>query len=265
MFKIISLAILSSGLIASTAVADTSIFAQSTHEGVSESGVVYIQNGKAGFTQKQAQGLEGFFDSQRKTLVVFDHEKKTYMEITEAYGKQMADTMGAMTRMLESVTAGMTAEQRQAMTGVMGRMIPQTPPPESKQKQYSVRDSGQSREVNSIQCTVKAVYKGQSKEADVCIASPSATTISNADYQTLKQLSQFGANLAESLPFAKDYAGTSALLEETRGIPVEVNAKDYTVQVQKITQSVPAKLFKIPAGYQKTDPMSQLGSLLNHQ
>lgn len=258
MFKIIPSVALLSLLNVSAVIADTSIFAKSTHEGSSESGVIYIQGNKVGFVKESEQGLQGFFDSQRKAVMVFDHEQKTYMEITEAFGKQMADTMGAMSKMLESATANMTPEQRQAVAGMMGGMMPQTPSV-TAQVQYSLRDSGQSRDVNGIKCSVKAVYKGESKEGDACLASLSAAAIDAADYQTLKQLSQFGSSLAESLPFAKEYAGSASLFEQNKGFPVEINSRTYNMQVQKISQTVPANVFNIPAGYQKTDPMRQLG------
>ncbi len=258
MFKILSSAVLLSLLQAAPVIADTSIFAKSVHDGSSEAGVIYIQAGKVGFVKESEQGLQGFFDSQRKTVVVFDHEKKTYMEITEAFGQQMADTMGAMSKMLGNATANMTPEQRQAVAGMMGGMMPETPSV-AAQAQYSLRDSGQSGAVNGIKCSINVIYKGKSKEGDVCLASLSAATIDASDYQTLKQLSQFGSSLAGSLPFAKEYAGSAGLFEQSKGLPVEINSSKYNMQVQKISQTVPANVFNIPAGYQKTDPMGQLG------
>jgi hypothetical protein len=250
-------------------------FSTDTGDGA-EPNTVMVSQGKVRMESVTPQGKSVMiFDDSQKHFISFNEQEKKYMVMDHNSIKAQVKMMQEMkkqwqARMKEQMEK-MSPEQRQQMEQQMDKMgmgrsqpgqpgQPGQPPATPKLK---ITKTNRTENVSGVRCTVYESFRGSERMGDACIASPEALKLSKNDYQTLKGMFAFQRNMqkqfatASGRPTAQDERG---MFDNVEGLAVKItDNRGHTMTLGSISHEALAKeLFKIPADFEKVDPMSQM-------
>jgi hypothetical protein len=234
-----------------------------------EPNTVMVSQGKVRMESVAPQGKSVvIFNDHQKHFISVNEQQKKYMLMDQNSIKEQVKMMKEMkkqwqTRMQEQMKK-MSPEQRQQMEQQMAKMGtgPSQPgqPPAPK---FTVKKTNKTENVSGVRCTVYESFRGSERLGDACIASPEALKLSKTDYQTLKGMFAFQRNMqkqfamASGRPTAKNDMG---MFDNIEGLAVKVtDNQGHVMTLASISHEPLAQaLFKIPADFEKVDPIKQM-------
>lgn len=220
---------------------------------------MFIGTGCVKVIDHEAPDVYSIYDSTNKQFVSVDKRERQYYQLNEQamkdMGQQIKSAQQQMMVQMQEQMKDMTPEQRQQMEQMMGQMgMPTTSP--SQRPKVRIEATAQYRKVNGIRCKIINVYRGDTKEREVCVANREALGLSKADYDTLVDMGEFMKRLASTNPFV-DEAGFTGIMG-TNGVAVQVKELDDNNVVTYAKGSgkhLSSSVCQIPADYQHVDPM----------
>jgi hypothetical protein len=235
-----------------------------------EPNTVMVSQGKVRMESVTPQGKSVMiFDDSQKHFISFNEQEKKYMVMDQNSIKAQVEMMQEMKKQwqakMQEQMKQMSPEQRQQMEQQMAKMgmgssQPAQPPAAPKLK---ITKTNRTENVSGVSCTVYESFRGSERMGEACIASPEALKLSKNDYQTLKGMFAFQRNMqkqfatASGRPTAQDEMG---MFDNVEGLAVKItDNQGHTMTLGSISHEALAKeQFKIPAGFEKVDPMSQM-------
>jgi len=183
------------------------------------------------------------------------------MEMSEATAAQMQQALNAMMAQARAQMAQLPPEQRQMMEqrmgGAMGGHVQAEP--------FTLKHTGRRGSAAGIGCEWVSVYQGASLFSETCVATPAAAGVSDADYRTLHAMFTLLGKMSRRMSSAARGADGSLMAPEIGGIAVLVRDNANGNNQSRLTtvdhSSLGAEQFQVPAGYQKVDPMADMGRL----
>ena len=267
-------AALTAGLIlglGSTAVlADATLRFTETHADAGST--LMIREGKVRLEEREADGsmIYSLFDRELRTLTMIMDEERSYAELTvaalEAQADQVREMQEGFLRQMREQMETMPPEQRAMMEqqmrqmGIDPAMLSGHDTPVPDLSSLETRPTGERRTVGGVTCQGMDVHLGGELTNELCVAQPGDVGLSDADFNTLRDLFEFMQSLSEVAmamggPFAADMG--AEMLPVLDGVPVLVrNLGDGSeVRLQSVaTDRLSDDLFLIPADYQRVDP-----------
>jgi hypothetical protein len=256
----------------SSVFADTQLISSysSSTQSTPQSATILLKDGMLAL--QDANGvINGFYDSDRDVVFVFDHSNKSYYEIDRAFasqmGKQLNSAMTMLNEQMEKAMAGMSEEQKQQFKAMMPGMM------SSKAKpivaHVSIQKTGKTSTVAGINCDLAEIQEEQQTTQQLCIASSQAAGISDKEMQSLKKLWQFAGqfthliDLVDKQQIQVNPASITAVLEQMQGIPLAIDSNDgASGRITAIShESIAKTLFTIPEGFQKKSLLNLMNGL----
>ncbi len=226
--------------------------------------VMYVKDGK--LVVKGAGGqpsIDMLFQRDNGLMSIVDHNEKTFMEFDEERISRLADqAQGMITivqQQLADKLAGLPPEQAARVQEMLGGMgVGQAEPPAAKAAKRLVR-SGTSK-INGFSCEQIDVIEGDSKVAELCVASAAALGVPPDDYATLEALKAFGERLAaKTAHIAKQFGNSVPEFGGTEidGIPVAMKdlsgASETSMVLTRIDEGVDDAAMAVPADYARRE------------
>jgi hypothetical protein len=202
------------------------------------------------------------FDGSR--FLVMDHGEKTYIIMDEAMLTRMTDKMSEAMEQMKAELASLPPEQRamaeQMMAGHMPGLMGDTEPPPPPR----VEATG-SGEWNGRACTMYDVFESDIKTQEICSAPLDEIEGAAEMMDTFQGMARFVKKLSESLPGPlgssfNEHPGM--VVELIDGFPVRtvefrMGEPESEVLLEAIREeTLPAKKFEVPDGYQLQDPFA---------
>ncbi len=243
-------------LAAPLAQADTTLTYQSQPSG---SNTVMIRDGMVRMVTPQPQGggkTVSIYDGQKNRFIVIDERQHRYMTMDKAklaeQAKRMEQMRTQMMAQMREQMKDMPAEQRKMIEQQMARFAAGKNRPEPK---VEVRKTGQTQTVNGFRCEMYQSFIDGKPAGEACIADPKQLGVPRADYQAMKNMFAFMADMAQTLS-GNQSSGPQGF-EEVPGLPVLTRDPNGGVMELKRVETRPLdpKLFQIPAGYTLAHPM----------
>ncbi len=245
---------------AGAALADATLTYQSPRTG---SSTVMIHNGMVRMTTPQPGGggsSVSIFDSHKGRFIVLDEARRSYIAMDKAtiseQAKRMKEMQAQMMAQMRERMKDMPAEQRQMMEQQMAQFEEGRSRPMPK---VEIRKTGKTEVVNGFRCTVYQSYIDGKPASEACVADPKSLGLSPQDYQAIKDMFAFMADMAQTVSGSQ--GRTPQGFEEVPGLPVRTRAPGgETMELKRVeTRPLDDQLFRIPAGYQKAQPMQGFG------
>ncbi len=195
------------------------------------------------------------FRQDKSALWILDREKKSYMEITEAFlntvSQKMAQAQGIMMKRMEN----MPPEQRKAMQKIMGNKLPFFP--QQKTVKPTFNKVATAVACSQWTCDQYEEKRGNEKKRDVWVATSSALGIDDTVYQSMRAFAGFTAKLTDKALTAMGETPVTMIMD-LGGFPVKQTSYQGDGQVKMESQlksiktvSLTADTFELPAGYAK--------------
>jgi hypothetical protein len=234
-----------------------------------EPNTVMVSQGKVRMESMTPHGKSVMiFDDSQKHFISLNDQEKKYMLMDQNSIKEQVKMMQKMKKQwqakMQKQMEEMSPEQRQQMEQQMAKMG--MGPSQSKQPpapKFTITKTDRTENINGVSCTVYESFRGSERMGEACIASLEALKLSKTDYQTLKGMFAFQRNMQKQLataserPTARNDMGR---FDNVEGLAVKVtDNRGGIMTLAGISHEALAKeLFKIPAGFEKVDPMSQI-------
>ena len=217
---------------------------------------VIVDDGRIKLLIRDAQGVtEVQFHGDTRITYVIDHERRSYLALTEAGIEETAARLQGMVsevqNQLSGVMQGMNDEQREQMENMLQNMgLGGTTQPASPPARY--RDTGNRGSVNGFDCRVGYIYRGDTAISQLCVASREELGLPEEDYVTLRQAASYGSQVAEKAASVLEASGSAIPafdIQGMDGLPVEVRDNAALIQVTGIESRNDLPPITIPTGY----------------
>jgi hypothetical protein len=204
------------------------------------------------------------FQSAGKKFILADAATKTYQVMDRDSLKQIAESMKAAMKQMESALAEMTPEQRAMMNQIMGGQMPSAPAPPPTPVATVYKKIADGIAVGPWKTTHYEVLENGVKESEVWLASPGDLPIDRDLIKLFSEMSKFFEEMTAALPMAAPARKETWSLEldgpdAPPGIPVkEIIFRDGApVSTWELNRAEKADLdaekFAIPAGFTRTE------------
>ena len=232
--------------------ADTTITFQSSN-GESSSMAV-----RQGIVSMGMEGDDALFDSNRRKMVLVDHERRAFYELDpDSMAQQSAEINSQMSAQMEQMLKSLPEDQRELMKQQMEKMMgAQGMPAPSGQPDWQYVRTGKSQTVRGYRCDVVEVRRGQRATQRVCVTSPKTLGVPEADIATLRAMFDFFGEMGERINSMWGGGAPEPIMsvDKLGGIPVRIEDLERG-EVDEITGVSDAKLdakrFEIPANYNR--------------
>ena len=233
-----------------------------------EPNTVMVSQGKVRMESVTPQGKSVMiYDDSQKHFISFSDQQKNFMVMDQNSVKQQVRMMQEMKQKwqakMQEQMKQMSPEQRQQMEQQMAKMgMGESQPNQPPTPKFTVNKTNRTENVNGVSCTVYESFRGSERIGDACIASPEALRLSKTDYKTLKGMFAFQRDMQKQFASASGRQSAQndmGMFDKVEGLAVKVtDNRGGVMTLGGISHDgLATELFKIPAGYQKVDPMSQ--------
>ncbi len=217
----------------------------------------YAQQGYLRVETGAASGTIVIFKDE--ALYTLDPQQKTYMTIDKATMQRMLEQLSPALKQMQEAMAKMPPEQRaqfEKMLGARGMSAGAKPAVEE------VRKTSRTDKISGYACTYSEVLRDQVVATEACVAAPATLKGSQELIDASAKVAAFMKPLTEGLdvPWLKQMAQRQVEnYSQLGGVPVRIRGFDagkatFESTLQSIaTETLPATLFEIPAGYTKKD------------
>jgi len=221
---------------------------------------VFVKDGK--FLVQAAGGDPNFdllYTRNGDTLYVIDHQRRNFITFDEKAIAQISQTaamVSAIQRQLAEHIKKMPPEQQERMK----RMLGDIPDPEENENPgpRSIKHVG-AGVVTGFSCKRLAVYRGDIKYSEMCVAEPSTVGLSADDMLTIRSLQAFQERVWTQASKISNKMGGHMPEFGGRNIPgVPVEMRDLTgpnptvMTVMTANAGVGGRSMEIPRGYRAT-------------
>jgi hypothetical protein len=195
-------------------------------------------------------------DAVNKKVIMIDHEKKAYHELTEADAKAMKERRDAMMAQMAERMKTMPPEQRKHFEEMMKGMGG------GAGMEVKYEPLGKKKKIAGFDCEMYKVTAGTMASGEACISPWGSSIVSKADAE------QFRKSFTD---MEKAFAGLGPVRmtdwNKSPGVPVEQThmgqdgKPEWTTTLKSVSRgSIPAAQFQVPAGYTKQEiPMGRGG------
>lgn len=187
----------------------------------------------------------------RETLIHYDDADRTWTEIDP---KRIAAMRDAAQAMMKQRLAMLPEAQRKKIEQMMGGGIGEDDGPP-----VSLRKEGASK-VGAWPCTMFGAYRGDAKNAEMCVAPLGEVGLEEPDIAMLRSLMERGRALAlgKAAPKALDLDALDAAVGgkaiPLRVVQIEDGKPSHGFEVKAIERKdLDAKTFEVPAGYARKE------------
>ena len=218
--------------------------------------IIQVKDGNVLMGDARANML---FKEGKKELVVIDHESRSYMVMDEETAKKLEQQLGAvqeqmnaMMQQMQQQMQNMSEEERAQLQQMLGGRMPMGEP---KQIKTTVQEQGEDT-VAGVTCTKMMVLVNDKPSGDVCVATAGVLGIDTNDYNSMVSATDAVRDFVERVSGRHDNDAVTMNLRAMKGIPIRMRDLldgDVTILDSRSSADLDAKLFTIPAGYQKTD------------
>lgn len=218
--------------------------------------VTQAQDGKMRVEPDSGDALMIFRDDVIYNLNTKD---KSYIAIDRAAMKRMADKINPALKQMQEQLAKMPPEQRAQMEKMMGNRMPGM----GASAPQEVRKTSRTGKAAGHSCTYVEVLAGGVLEDEYCVVAPGALKGSQELIESSKKIAAMMQEMLSSLnaPWVQEMANRQPNFDKLGGIPVMARhfsngkpAHESTLQALR-SESLPAALFEIPAGYTRKEMM----------
>ncbi len=224
-------------------------------------GMVKGNNFKMDFYEN-GQKLDGamIYRGDKKEMIMVNHPDKSYVILDEATMKELVGVMSEAMAQFEEAMKDSTPEERAMMEKMMKGRMPGMA--DSKIVEPVIKKAGSSK-VNSYNCTLYDVYKGDIKTSQHCVASWSSIEGGEEMKTVMLEMAGFMDQMAKSFSKSGGFMGNQLQFENNvfvqlrklNGFPVKsidydngtVDSESKLVSTKKTT--INAADLEPPAGY----------------
>lgn len=235
--------------VSANALADAKINFRSTEGSGSSLQSFHIGHGKL---RADADGSTSvIMDPVGRTMIVIDHDERTWMRIGDAEVAQLTAAIGGALRQMEQAMAHMPPEMRAQMQGMIGGAIP------GVGGGVKVSDTGRRDTVNGHACTIYRAQMGNETVNETCMGGVLAFDgLSAADRKVLEDAMRVSESMVESLaqgPLASlvDVSPFRAGMVPLRVVDFDGGRRSASEFAGIETAALPADLFAVPSGYRQ--------------
>jgi len=216
----------------------------------------YAQDGRMRVEQASGESLMIFKDD---VIYNVSPKDKTYVALDRAAIKRMADQLAPAMKQMQEQLANMPPEQRAQMEKMMGgRMAGMM-----DEKPQEIRRTGRAGKAAGHACTYVEVHEGGVLSDEFCVVAASAMKGSQDLLIAAKKVSALMQEMLSALnaPWLKQIADRQANYEKIGGVPVLTRhfvdgAPVYESTLKALrSETLPATLFDVPAGFTKREMM----------
>jgi len=203
----------------------------------------------------QGQKNSFIFDSNKKALVMVNHQDKTYTTFDETTLKEITERMQGFKKQMEAQLANLPPEQRQMMQQMMQGRMPSTERPKAN---YELKQTGETQNIAGISCQLMNATKDGQLMSELCVADSSKIPNGEQLYTAFKALQQMFAQLMEAMPIRSEVMDEAwHAMQTIPGYPIlirqikngRVSSTSELVKVKE--QAIDMGKMKIPEGYRE--------------
>ena len=219
----------------------------------------YVQNGRVLIKETENNHTDVIFETASSTMYVVDHSKRTVMRLTEQVIDNLASQVGGVASIIQQQLAeqmaNMSAEERAQMEALMGGLGLADVQTKAEPAAPTLQATGNA-EYAGIACTINSVIQEGGTIAEVCLSKGNNVGVSEADYQALLGMQNFGLKMASK---AQQFSGMFGGSMPSLG---EIEANNLIIQGTKMSgesnsmnivgvsdESLPAGTTDLPVGY----------------
>lgn len=218
--------------------------------------VTQAQDGRMRVEPKPGDAVMIFKDD---VIYNLDVQDKSYMALDRATMKRMADKAGPALKQMQEQLAKMPPEQRAQMEKMMGDRIPGM----VASAPQEIRKTARTGKAAGHACTYVEVLEKGVLQDEYCVVAPGALKGSQELFDAARRISALMQEMLGSLnaPWLQEIADRQPNFDKLGGIPVASrhfqNGKAvHESSLQSLrSESLPASLFEIPAGYTRREMM----------
>lgn len=231
------------------ALADAKINFRTTEGSGASLQSLYIGHGKLRVDADDSTSV--VMEPGNRSMVVIDHDDRTWMRIGDAELTQLTAALGGALRQMEQALANVPPEMRAQVQGMMGSAIP------GLGESIKVTDTGRRDTVAGHACTIFRTQVGNRTVNESCMGSMSAfAELSSADRSVLQEALRVSESMMESLaqgPLASmvEASPFRGGMVPLRVVDIDGGRRDASefAGIEKATLA--ADLFGVPSGYRQ--------------
>lgn len=226
--------------------------------GQGDTTLTYAQDGRMRVEAKPGDTLMIFRDD---TIYSIDTKDKSYYAMDRAAMKRMADQISPALKQMQEQLAKMPPEQRAQMEKMMGSRMPGM----AKQKTQEIRKTGRADKIGGHACNYVEVHEDGALSEEMCVAPMGSIKGTQELMDAAMKMSALMKEMLSGLdaPWIKETMDKQiADYQKIGGVPLLTRhysggqpSSETTLKSIR-SESVPAALFEIPAGYKKKDMMA---------
>ncbi|HEY4366530.1 MAG TPA: hypothetical protein VGN07_04790 [Steroidobacteraceae bacterium] len=218
--------------------------------------LLYAQDGNLRVETGDAQKSYAIFSND--ALYAIDPKDKTYTTLDRASIAQMADQLNPALKQLQEQLAKMTPEQRAQMEKMLGKRVPGL----GTQTVQDIRKTTRTDDVAGYHCNYTEVLQDGVLSAEFCVVPQNALKGGKELAESSARVSALVADMLKQIdaPWLKqlaekqieDYAKLGGIPVASRTFSDGKPTRESTLE-SATTQTLPATLFQVPAGFTKKD------------
>lgn len=214
---------------------------------------LYIQDGLLATMDEQGK-TQFIYDNKTQSMTVLQHDEKHYMQLDQQSLAAMAGGLSKMRdqamSMMQEQMAGLSAEQRQQMEKMMGKMMPA---PAQEKSAPEVVQTDRNDQVNGVSCRWIELRQEGNKISEACVAKLSDTKLNEKDYQTLQGFFNVIEKVANEFGGADQDLPLNKFMFDKDRVPLKLmdyaDGSSEEFNLKFIPGSFDVNLFKVPKDY----------------
>lgn len=217
------------------------------------------------FAHSSNSESEMIFDSNKKEMIVIDHQEKTFIRMDQTYFKKLQQTMSDARKQMEAQMAQIPAEQREMMKQMMGDKMKMFDKPIKKEIKFN--KTNRKSQAAGYDCLITETSVNGVKTNEFCVTETSKVKGAQFIFDALVGMSElfkeFYESMNENFPMQAE-VNPFAELNQLNGFPIKVvTYSQGKISEQSELKSIETKSFDKsyflpPKGY-KENKMSDMG------
>jgi hypothetical protein len=217
--------------------------------------LLYISHNKIRFGTEENQEGYVIFDANAHRVTNVNHRERSYTYIDESVLAEVASARNRAIIQMKQRLDTLPPNERAYMRRLMKHIIVQTLPVREKDSIIKHITSSQVRTIDNRRCQVIETYRGEIKQAELCVVNRKTLGIPADDYATLQAFQAFADRVAAQTHITTQpfYLGDPTLEQ----VPVQViqfnqdgRISQYRLKAISIA-TIPAQSFAIPSEYRE--------------
>jgi hypothetical protein len=216
----------------------------------------YAQNGRMRIEQGGAQDTFAIFRDE--TIYTFDPKEKTYLAMDRATMQRLAAQLNPALKMIQEQMANMSPEQRAQMERMLGNKLPGA----EQESKEEVRKTSRTGTAAGHSCTYSEILQDDVLQTEVCVVPVSSLKGGKELFEVATKVGALVKDMMAAVdsPWIKQMVNREMEnFERLGGVPVISRTFDQGQPIHEAmmksirTETLPATLFELPAGYKKQD------------